>query len=59
MEGRFNYRTIPTKNKATYSRIILLMKKHVFACIMAIYDEKDSLKSRYHVYAHVNTGKTK
>jgi len=39
----------PIKNKAAYSRIILLIKKRVFTCIMAIYDKKDS----------VNTGKTK
>jgi len=40
---------VPTENKAAYSDIILLFKKCVFTCIMAVYDEKDS----------VNTGKMK
>jgi len=38
-----------TENEAGYSRIILLIKKRVFKCIMAVYDKKDG----------VNTGKMK
>jgi len=36
---------IPTENKAAYSRIVLLIKKSVFTCIMAIYYKKDSVNS--------------
>jgi len=34
---------IQTKNKAAYSRIILLIKKHVFMCSVAVYDKKDGI----------------
>jgi len=34
----------PTKNKATYSRIILSIKKCVFTCIKAIYKHKRQRK---------------
>jgi len=37
--------TFPTKNKATYSLVILLIKKCVFTCILAIYDKKDSVNN--------------
>jgi len=36
-----NSQIFPNKNKAAFSRIILLIKKGVFTCIMAVYDKKD------------------
>jgi len=42
--------TYPTKNKAAYSRIILLIKiTRVFMCIMAVYDTKDSVNTQKHM----------
>jgi len=32
---------VPTENKAAFSRLISLIKKCVFTCIMAVYDKKD------------------
>jgi len=49
----------PTENKAAYSRIILLIKKCVFMCIMAIYDKKDSVNTCKTSFTHVITGKMK
>jgi len=44
-----------TRNKAAYSRIILLIEKNrVFTCIMAIYDKKDTYKTSF---THVCTCK--
>jgi len=44
MNGKHHYMVEvkdPTKNKAAFSRVILLIKKCVFTCIMAVYDKKD------------------
>jgi len=51
----------PTKNKAAYSRIILLIKiTRVFTCIMAVYEIKTVYRHAYkHLKAGVITGKTK
>jgi len=51
---------IPTKNKAAYSRISLLIKiTRGFMCIMAVYGIKDSVSTFKHSKARVNTEKMK
>jgi len=42
-------RDVPTKNKAAYSRIILLIKKCIHVYITAIYNKKDSVNTYMHV----------
>jgi len=44
---------------AAYSRIILLIKKCVFMCVMAIYDKKDSVNTCKTSFTRVCTGKMK
>jgi len=51
-QNKYNFNSedyIPTKNKAAYSHIILLIKRCVFTCIMAIYNKKDSVNTCMHV----------
>jgi len=51
--------SFPTKNKAAYSGIILLIKNRVFTCIMAVYNKKDRVNMCKTSFTHVNTWKTK